>query len=647
MSYRKLAHTALVCIALVEQIRSAAVECRFEPSLNTIVTDMCVCYPCHLCEMELFKGCQLKTENAITVSDGSDVQARQPTLDASKWFLSKDEITNSRGGIERTDMHVYSSGNLVHIFPDTSDAFKSMYDGIISKETTDIFYTSWGIDNIPYIPQIDPSQTYKTVWTDAIRQGKAVHGLVWENLENFENVTSLFTSMKPLSSTHPDFQMVLDNRVLPFIGSIHQKTMVFKRMDDSMVSYIGGLDHASDRWDTKYHNESELRKKTNITNSYNGWIDVHTKIMGPASSDILANFLDRWNDPEPPRPLIEKKSLLALASSRNTSWNDPRPIEFEPSTTAGSSHSADSIKANTAGPHSVQILRTYSCIYKGYGSFAPHGETSILAGQIKAIRQAKNYIYIEDQYFVHVPDLQAELLKILPTIQRLIVVTPTRGGNSKKVGFEKYLFDMVSPLQKQFPGKVFVYRPKPDLKVYVHSKALLIDDVYISIGSANWNVRSMTADAEIGAQIVDTTLMQEPKTNITITKLAHDFRVAKFAELTRFSIDFSQMSFMDASNALDAYAQTDSAFIETFEIYEKVYFHLYPDIVQAFFDGDGRCFNNLASSQTCTNSTWLDTQSEIVKTACSCIMDNDSIDSCPAMSKFLEMEQAFGKVLSK
>ncbi|EQC24759.1 hypothetical protein SDRG_17348, partial [Saprolegnia diclina VS20] len=105
------------------------------------------------------------------------------------------------------------------------------------------------------------------------------------------------------------------------------------------------------------------------------------------------------------------------------------------------------------------ILRTYSCKYKGYKSFAPKGETSILAGRIKAIRNAKNYIYIEDQYFIHVPELLDELLKVLPRIQRLVIFTVTPGKVELASGYQKYQYDMMAPLlEKSFWSTTSLFR---------------------------------------------------------------------------------------------------------------------------------------------------------------------------------------------
>ncbi|GLE09531.1 hypothetical protein PINS_up021259 [Pythium insidiosum] len=71
------------------------------------------------------------------------------------------------------------------------------------------------------------------------------------------------------------------------------------------------------------------------------------------------------------------------------------------------------LNLQTEKNHHVQIARTFSCKYKRYDEYAPRGEKSILASRLKAIRNAKNFIYIEDQYFVLVPELLQALLEVL------------------------------------------------------------------------------------------------------------------------------------------------------------------------------------------------------------------------------------------
>ncbi|CAH0473631.1 unnamed protein product [Peronospora belbahrii] len=76
--------------------------------------------------------------------------------------------------------------------------------------------------------------------------------------------------------------------------------------------------------------------------------------------------------------------------------------------------------------------------------------------------------------------------------------------------YAKYLYDMVSPIQKAYPDKFKLYSTKESKELYIHSKLVIIDDVYVSLGLANWNRRSVTSDTEIGRT---RSLSSRPKTS--------------------------------------------------------------------------------------------------------------------------------------
>jgi phosphatidylserine/phosphatidylglycerophosphate/cardiolipin synthase-like enzyme len=63
-------------------------------------------------------------------------------------------------------------------------------------------------------------------------------------------------------------------------------------------------------------------------------------------------------------------------------------------------------------------------------------------------------------------------------------------------------------------GRVHVYDVEntAGLPVYVHSKVCVVDDVWMSVGSDNFNRRSWTHDSELSSTVLDTTLDErEPR----------------------------------------------------------------------------------------------------------------------------------------
>nr|AIG55810.1 secreted protein [Achlya hypogyna] len=622
-------HTSLPLLALAAVVHGA-VTCVRDPSIKNAVSKWCMCQPCHLCEFSPLKGgCQPIVTSATSLSDGRDVPTKQPVLDSAAWFLSEAELTRSRGGVPRASLATFTTGNLVDIFPDTSSAFIAMHNDVTIAEAA--YFTSWTVHNLQYMPRVDPLITFKTTWGNAItKHNLKVRGLVWENLVELGNVTDIYAWINSLNSD--EVQVMADDRTPAVTGSLHQKTLTLTQ-GKRLWSYVGGLDPALNRWDTKYHNETQLRAAAHVDVGSHGWVDVHARIDGPGAIDIFGNFADRWNDPvHPGQPWGPPVVNPPVPLQRD--WNVPRDVIAPASVLAP-------VAVDRAGPHDVQVLRTFSCKYGGYANFAPKGESSILAGRIKAIRNAKNYIYIEDQYFVHVPELMTELLKVLPVIQRLIIFTVTPEGSEAAVGYQKYQFDMIAPLLEKFPNKVQIYVTDPARSIYVHSKSMIIDDVYVSVGSSNWNVRSMTSDAEIGANIVDTTHVADG--SIMVAKHARDYRIAKFSELIGFSVDITNMSFLDTADALEKYAQKDGAWIQPYLIYEKPFWVVFTDLHKNIIDGDGRCSNaKLEDGEldtSCNNSEWLQGQARITQVTCACHLQGLTIYNCRDMDDYMANEQ--------
>ncbi|KAE9042794.1 hypothetical protein PR003_g3623 [Phytophthora rubi] len=220
-----------------------------------------------------------------------------------------------------------------------------------------------------------------------------------------------------------------------------------------------------------------------------------------------------------------------------------------------------------------------------YG-FAPQGEQSIFHARIKAIRNAQNYIFIQGQYFILVPELLEAIMDMMPSIERLIVIMQ-RTVEAEYTGYAKYLYEMVSPIQEAFPDKLKLYTTKEARQLYIHSKLVIVDDVYVSLGSANWNRRSMTSDTEIGINIVDTELVQSPD-NITVNKLARDFRIQKFMEATKLTYDeLDAMTFLEACDALEAASHDDGfSLIEPYSVEFKPQFNLMSDGLRQLVDPD-------------------------------------------------------------
>eukprot|EP00644_Phytophthora_capsici_P014200 jgi/Phyca11/531967/estExt2_fgenesh1_pg.C_PHYCAscaffold_30128 len=415
------------------------------------------------------------------------------------------------------------------------------------------------------MPDVDPTGAktgFKEVFSGVVERGGDVNILGWANIAGGympynTKARDAINSIPPSPINGAKAIYIFDDRV-KLISSQHQKNMVIISPDpeDQPVAYVGGIDLANDRWDTIYHNNTAIRDAGHITYQQKGWVDGHIRIHGPAAKDVAVNFIDRWNSKFLPCQNLKQR----LLDFSNPKYDNIPPLNYSSSNTTA-----------TLGNQSIQITRTFSCEYEHYKEFAPKGETSLLQARIKAIKNAKNFIYIEDQYFVLMPELLDALMEVMPRIQRVIVVTKEQTNPFTNAGYIKYLYQNVHPLRSKYPKKFAIYTTKAELDLCIHSKFVIIDDVYLSIGSANWNRRSMTADTELNADVVDGDTVESPE-GVTVGKLPRDFRIRKFVEMTGLSYaELDAMTFVEAAERF-AVAAADKTTILAPNV---VKYHLY------------------------------------------------------------------------
>ena len=156
------------------------------------------------------------------------------------------------------------------------------------------------------------------------------------------------------------------------------------------------------------------------------------------------------------------------------------------------------------------MLRTYPAMRPPY-RFAQLGERTVARGYTKAIRRARRLIYLEDQYLwsAEVADLFADALRANPDLHLVAVVPrhPDVDGRfalpPNQVGREQAL----ELCRSAAPDRVHVFDVEnhEGTPVYVHAKVCVVDDVWASVGSDNFNRRSWTHDSELSCAVLDET----------------------------------------------------------------------------------------------------------------------------------------------
>ena len=263
---------------------------------------------------------------------------------------------------------------------------------------------------------------------------------------------------------------ILDNATLN-MGCHHQKVLIVKG-DEGLITFCGGVDINSDRIGAVDLAGSPLR-------------DIHCQIKGPSAYDLLRTFINRWDHHQNSK-LVDslKEPLLGKTQKIPAPYDNP----------------------NTC---SVCIARTFNPV-NNLNIFKKERDIKNLL--IAAIRNAKNNIYIEEQYLFE-QIAAVELRKIIPRIKNLTILI---GGQVDT------MFPCAATLRKEFistltqglsstdkrkinifmlvtPNSNFFTQFGPG--TYVHSKCVIIDDELAVIGSANINTRGWEHDSEVAAFI--------------------------------------------------------------------------------------------------------------------------------------------------
>lgn len=424
-----------------------------------------------------------------------DTQIRLQTIDPNKWFIAK---VNAQSAIPQ-----FTRGNIVEPLIDGQAMMQAVHRAIVSTRSGHYVYiTSWKMTaNTRMLGATRAGSEVMTVLLDAIGRGVDVRALLWDRWGSDNDNEQ--QQIDDASRRPHRGQAILDNETLN-LGSHHQKTAIVNCFD-GLTAFCGGIDLCSERWDNPTHTIPN-RDRENHPNNPKPWHDICTRIKGPAAGDIETNFRERWNN----------------HPQGNANSRTPVPIHTIPSPLSN-------------GSHLVQTLRTFPPRQRY--PFAPGGELGLLNAYIRAIGNARNYIYIEDQYLVFneisnaignvLNRLRGKVIIVIPRVTE-DPVYPLVCDSVEAIRFHR--FDFINRLQRINRSKIEVYflqnasNPTGLREIYVHAKLMIIDDIWATIGSANIGRRSMTHDSEINIAVIDGAIENGRR------KFARDLRISLWTE---------------------------------------------------------------------------------------------------------------------
>ena len=289
-------------------------------------------------------------------------------------------------------------------------------------------------------------------------------------------------------------EILLDQRVR-LGGSHHQKLVVIRHATrpERDVAFVGGIDLCHSRRDDISHSgDLQRQAMAPIYGPRPPWHDVQLAITGPAVGDLDYSFRERWDDKSP----LSRDPVGVLHDALRRTHRKASPLP------------AMAPDPPASGRHKVQVLRTYARRHGGY-PFAPAGEHSVARGFRKAIRRARRLIYVEDQFLwsTEVARTFSEALianrelHLIAVVPRFFDQAGTLTLRPNQVGREQ----AVEVLLDAAGDRVAIYDVEnpAGVPVYVHAKVSVIDDVWASVGSDNFNRRSWSHDSEIACAVLD------------------------------------------------------------------------------------------------------------------------------------------------
>ncbi|GAA0280422.1 phospholipase D-like domain-containing protein [Alteraurantiacibacter aestuarii] len=245
--------------------------------------------------------------------------------------------------------------------------------------------------------------------------------------------------------------------------SHHQKLVII----DNKFAVCGGIDMTSRRWDTRDHLEHDDRRIGPGGAPYGPWHDMAMLMEGDIAAALADLGHTRWI-------AAGGKPLIPCRPQDHSAWPDALGAHFE----------------NVE----VGIARSRAA-YKDQPRIDEVEQLFLL--QIAA---AKHFIYAENQYFASrtICEAIAKRLNEPDPPEIVIVHAQSADGWIESQVMDPARAALVDAVRELDANDRFhLYVPfAGKTPIYVHAKLLIVDDMVIRVGSANFNNRSMGLDSE-------------------------------------------------------------------------------------------------------------------------------------------------------
>jgi len=259
-------------------------------------------------------------------------------------------------------------------------------------------------------------------------------------------------------------------------ASHHQKLVVI----DGLLAFVGGMDICANRWDDARHLPADTRRTDPGGDTYGPYHDIQSYHVGPIAAQLAELFLRRWVNAGG-----DAIDLPAVSPDVDFTINS----------------------AQVLSSRRVSVSRTQA---RNFTPFFEEPVQEIRNLYIDAIAAAEKLVYIENQYFSSRAVYDAlqdrmnspgrsriEIVIILPEKPEALLEQISLGMAQAKM--LRFLKETADRRDHSLGIYYTVALSAEDFSpaTYIHSKLLLVDDRFLTVGSANTTNRSMGLDTEL------------------------------------------------------------------------------------------------------------------------------------------------------
>jgi phosphatidylserine/phosphatidylglycerophosphate/cardiolipin synthase-like enzyme len=262
----------------------------------------------------------------------------------------------------------------------------------------------------------------------------------------------------------------------PVGASHHQKFVII----DGQMAFVGGMDIRSGVWDGRDHRADNPDRIDEEGLPYEPYHDIQSFHIGQVADALTALFIQRWKD-------STSEELNLDIPGDIVSFGVEDAIALPAEKVAISRTKAFTIDNND------EWIREIRSLY------------------LDAIDAAEKLIYIENQYFSSQAVYKALMDRMNDTNRsrlQIILITPRAHhsfledisiGNA-----EQKIFHSLMETASRAGHRIGIYHTLAQgskngetMSTYIHAKLMIVDDRFITVGSANLSNRSMGLDTEL------------------------------------------------------------------------------------------------------------------------------------------------------